>query len=418
MKHASLFSGIGGFDLAAEWMGWTNVFHCEINQWCRKVLNHHFTNTVSYEDITKTDFTPWRGKIDILTGGFPCQPFSVAGGRKGQDDDRYLWPQMLRAIREIRPTWVIGENVAGIISMVQPGEEITVESQASLFETADKETIHDQEFVIESVCRDLEREGYTVQPLVIPACATGAPHRRDRVWFIAYRPNAGTKDLQPGGKNGIYGFESNPNTSSKRLQTKRSEQFPARIARVCTQSITHPDGERCNDRCDNWKERSFYYNKERNTQEDQPKWTEQKCRIGPNCSITANAQCFRRKKVLYNLQSKKPDGEFLNPNGFKWDASDTPGKQGERMQSKQSETCKQEQGQFGGSDRKEHSPSDWSNFPTQSPVCSRDDGFSSKLDGITFSKWREESVKAYGNAIVPHVAYEIFKSINIVNEQK
>ena len=378
MKHASLFSGIGGFDLAAQWMGWTNVFHVEINPWCSKILNYHFPQSKSYEDITKTDFTPWRGKIDILTGGFPCQPFSVAGGRKGQDDDRYLWPQMLRAIREIRPTWVIGENVAGIISMVQPGEEITVESQASLFETADKETIHDQEFVIESVCRDLEREGYTIQPLVIPACATGAPHRRDRVWFIAYRPNAGTKDLQPGGKNGIYGFESNPNTSSKRLQTKRSEQFPARIARVCTQSITHPDGERCNDRSDNWKERSFYYDKERNTQEDQPKWTERKCWIGPNCSVTSNSQGPRIKR------KRKQQQKQIQP--YRQDSRDIQ--------------------------------TSWEKFPTQSPVCSRDDGLSSKLDGITFSKWREESVKAYGNAIVPQVAFGIFKSINIVNEQK
>lgn len=121
--HASLFSGIGGAELAASWLGWTNVFHCEIQEFQRKVLEYWFPNSVSYEDITKTDFSEWRGHIDVLTGGFPCQPFSVAGKRKGAEDNRYLWREMLRAIRQIQPTWVVGENVNGILSMVQPGKE-------------------------------------------------------------------------------------------------------------------------------------------------------------------------------------------------------------------------------------------------------------------------------------------------------
>ena len=186
MTHASLFSGIGGFDLAAEWMGWHNAFHCEINEFCTKILNYHFPDAEHYTDITRTDFSKWRGRIDVLSGGFPCQPFSLAGQRKGADDNRYLWPQMLRAIREIRPTWVVGENVAGILTMVQPGAEVEVGGQASLFgEDYRKRVLHRQEYVIETICRDLEREGYAVQPLLIPACAVGAPHRRDRIWFIA-----------------------------------------------------------------------------------------------------------------------------------------------------------------------------------------------------------------------------------------
>lgn len=186
MTHASLFSGIGGFDLAAEWMGWHNSFHCEINEFCTKILNYHFPDAEHYTDITRTDFPKWRGRIDVLSGGFPCQPFSLAGQRKGADDNRYLWPQMLRAIREIRPTWVVGENVAGILTMVQPGAEVEVGGQASLFgEDYRKRVLHRQEYVIETICRDLEREGYAVQPLLIPACAVGAPHRRDRIWFIA-----------------------------------------------------------------------------------------------------------------------------------------------------------------------------------------------------------------------------------------
>ena len=113
MVHGSLFSGFDAPSVAASWMGWENAFHCEINDFCNEILKYWFPNSEHYEDITKTDFSQWRGRIDILTGGFPCQPFSVAGQRKGADDNRYLWPHMLRAIREIRPTWVIGENVAG-----------------------------------------------------------------------------------------------------------------------------------------------------------------------------------------------------------------------------------------------------------------------------------------------------------------
>lgn len=115
--HGSLFSGIGGPEIAAEEMGWKNMFHCEINPFGRKILDYWFPNSKSYEDITKTNFTEWRGKINVLTGGFPCQPFSCAGQRKGAEDDRYLWPEMLRAIREIQPDWVVGENVAGIIGI-------------------------------------------------------------------------------------------------------------------------------------------------------------------------------------------------------------------------------------------------------------------------------------------------------------
>lgn len=166
--HGSLFSGIGGPEIAAEEMGWKNMFHCEINPFGRKILDYWFPNSKSYEDITKTNFTEWRGKINVLTGGFPCQPFSCAGQRKGAEDDRYLWPEMLRAIREIQPDWVVGENVAGILSMVQPGSETALGREESLFGEVDRKRIlHRQEYVVETVCNDLEREGYFVQPVLI-----------------------------------------------------------------------------------------------------------------------------------------------------------------------------------------------------------------------------------------------------------
>ena len=162
MRHGSLFSGIGGFDLAAEWMGWENVFHCEWMEFPRKVLDYHFPDADSHIDICKTDFKKYANTIDILTGGFPCQPFSLAGKRKGTDDERYLWGEMLRAIQEIKPRFVIAENVFGITNI-------------------------DGGLVFEQVCLDLEAEGYEVQPFIIPASAKNAPHRRDRCWFIGVR---------------------------------------------------------------------------------------------------------------------------------------------------------------------------------------------------------------------------------------
>lgn len=247
--HASLFSGFGAADLAATWMGWDNAFWCEIDDFPRTVLSYWFPKSKGYGNIKETDFTPWRGKINVLTGGFPCQPFSVAGQRKGQEDDRYLWPEMLRAIREIRPTWVIGENVGGIISMVQPGCETEVEHQAALFEETDKETILEQEYVIETVCRNLEQEGYSVQPIVIPACAIGAPHRRDRIFFIAYRSDTRAESMQRERENRVY----------------RSE-----IA-------AYPDGERCDNWGNHWQKRPVYHDEEWNAQKDKPEWAERKC---------------------------------------------------------------------------------------------------------------------------------------------
>ena len=114
--HGSLFSGIGGFDLAAEWAGMVNAFNCEIDPFCRRVLKYHFPNAEQYEDIQKADFSKWTDRIDVLTGGFPCQPFSLAGKRKGTEDDRYLWPAMLDIIRIVRPRWIVAENVLGIVN--------------------------------------------------------------------------------------------------------------------------------------------------------------------------------------------------------------------------------------------------------------------------------------------------------------
>jgi DNA (cytosine-5)-methyltransferase 1 len=156
MKHLDLFSGIGGFALAARWMGWETIQFVEIDKFCQKVLNKNFPNVPIHGDIKTFDGSKYRGTVDILTGGFPCQPFSVAGKRKGKEDDRHLWPEMFRVIGEIKPRWIVGENVTGIIGLA-----------------------------LNDVLTALEDKGYNTETYIIPACSLNAPHRRDRIWILA-----------------------------------------------------------------------------------------------------------------------------------------------------------------------------------------------------------------------------------------
>ena len=157
MKVLDLFSGIGGFSLGLEWAGMETIAMCEKDKFCRQVLAKHWPDITIHEDIRDLDGKDYKGSIDVVCGGFPCQPFSVAGKQLGKADDRHLWPEMLRVIKESAPTWVIGENVSGFVRMA-----------------------------LDDVCSDLEGEGYRVQSFVIPACAVEAHHRRDRCWVVAY----------------------------------------------------------------------------------------------------------------------------------------------------------------------------------------------------------------------------------------
>ena len=195
LRHGSLFSGIGGFDLAAEWMGWENVFHCEWNEFGQKILKHYWPNAILYADITKTDFTIHRGTIDILTGGFPCQPYSAAGKRLGKEDDRHLWPEMLRAIREIQPTYIVAENVHGLVNW---GGGL----------------------VFNEVLSEMENEGYEVAPVILPACSVGADHIRERIWFCAYSSGMGRKNVQSNFRSG-----SNQASYSERYRKTRKGRF-------------------------------------------------------------------------------------------------------------------------------------------------------------------------------------------------
>lgn len=259
MNHISLFSGIGGFDLASEWMGWNNVASCEINPFGRKVLKHYFPDALHHDDVhtfTKKlldeKIKGWNSKDVILSGGFPCQPYSNAGKRKGNKDERHLFPEMLRIIREVRPRWIVGENVRGLVDW-------------------------NGGLVFDKIHFDLESIGYEIQSFILPACSKNAPHRRDRIWIVAYTDNKGFQRFQEKRNFGKSG-------------AKRKKQF---------------------------------------------------------------AGCVRTK---------------------------------------------------------------WENFPIEPAICGGNDGISRELDGITFPKWRDESIKAFGNAVVPQVVFEIFKAIQKFNE--
>lgn len=333
ITHYDLFAGIGGFSLALEEVfneAKINHIFCEWAEFPSAVLKKHWPSGTFYGDIADlivdTERTglykleklggsqeskgerrlPQHERLDIasagvrgslatnsqrhktltiLTGGFPCQPFSQAGRRKGTADDRYQWPNMFRVIQNVKPDWVIAENVRGLVTW-------------------------NEGMVLEQVCVDLESEGYEVQPFIIPACAVNAPHRRDRVWIIANCANSRVKGLQ---KQEISPDDPT-NTSSERLR--------GRSLRGC---------------------------QDREWQMDEDE--------------------RQRAEV---------------------------------------------RGQNQGRSRRDWNQ-DWREVATSTCNARMDDGLPREVDGISYSfaKWRNESIKAYGNAIVPQVAMEIFRAIKM-----
>ena len=332
MNHASLFSGIGGFDLAAEWMGWTNVLHCERDPFCQRVLQYHFPNSKTYNDVKTFDGTEWRGRVDILTGGFPCQPYSSAGKRLGKDDERHLWPEMCRIISEVAPAYVVGENVRGLLNW-------------------------NGGVVFEEVCADLEAMGYEVWTGLIPAAGVGAPHRRDRIWFVAHRQDHGQPQTE------VFGRE-------------RGEYEPHNWHEV-RPTFDAVGGGR-------FAANSDRYGSSRATRED---------------ASEGGAERLQERDAVQRTCQSSGVRDAANPecNGLEHGT-----KRGSARKS-QGATRQRVAG---------HATSEgWAGFPTEPPVCGGDDGLPRQLDGITFSKWRNESIKAYGNAIVPQVAHAIFRAI-------
>ena len=343
MIHISTFSGLGGGDLAAEWAGWKNYAGCEINEFCNKIRNYYWPkayhhrdiHTLTYsllnEEIKKRFGEHWRSEDVVLTGGFPCQGFSVAGKRGGTDDNRYLWPEMLRVCKEIKPTWIVAENVTGILSME---DKSSVWSE--VFPKMENKTItrypeidhykavysRQAKMLIETICEDLEREGFEVQPIAIPAASVGAPHKRERIWIIGHSKHNGSLTARVRG---------NEQKSSEQTRENKVRE-PERANTSQSRTTSHNPGNRM----------------ERNRT--------------PGIKITRTS-----------IKSKIP--------------------------------------------RCNHARNNWQDWPTQPPICSRDDGIPSRLDSITFSKWRNESIKGFGNAWVPQVAYQIFDLINTISHE-
>jgi DNA (cytosine-5)-methyltransferase 1 len=318
-----LFSGIGGFDLAAEWMGWQNKFHCEWNEFGQKILKHYWPGAELFTDITKSDFKKYANTIDVLTGGFPCQPYSAAGKRLGKEDERHLWPEMLRAIREVAPRYVVGENVRGL-------------------------TNWNGGMVFDEVCADLENLGYQVAPYLIPACGVNAPHRRERVWFIAYC------DITP-------------------TEYKISARGNMLTGQSCDGNATDTNSIRQHEcKCEHEEHAG-------------ERW------INALDDINANVDGGNATDTNSNGQQGRACASCNDTQ--RWEEQNR---------------CAEEHAFNGG--RTLHAKN-WQNFPTQPPICGGNDGIPSQLDGITFPKWRNESIKAYGNAVVPQVVYQIFKAI-------
>ena len=421
LRHGSLFSGIGGFDLAAEWMGWENVFHCEYDPFCQKILKHHFPNLKLYKDVRTFDATSYFGRIDILSGGFPCQPFSNAGLRKGTEDERHLWPQMLRIIREVSPRYVLGENVRGLLNWSGG-------------------------LVFEQVCADLENEGYEVTPYLLPACGKNAPHRRDRIWFVAKNTDKngrggnkreeesnvrGFGDIGAGDNVGVPSYDAevrdapdtdNDGRSEKRRYDRSSENVKGgkqkSIGAADTKNSigcgadgiserqTESNGTTCKKglRKENpttttigdsgmvTKQNYREEISERDTSKDNNgRALVQEEQVGvqlPKCGRMEFDSASIKPLKGYDTSDDIPRKKELD--------GDTPDTFGLRLEERTKS--------FG-------KPRGWEEFPTQPPLCGGDDGIPQELDGITFPKWRKESIKAYGNAIVPQVAHEIFKAI-------
>ena len=414
MTHASVFSGIGGPEVAATMLGWENLFHCEINPFGRQVLDYWYPNSKSYEDITTTDFTEWRGRVDVLTGGFPCQPFSYAGRRRGAEDDRYLWPSMYRAIDEIQPTWVVAENVAGILTMVEQGEVSKVAGSATIFDAFDdlrgrfelRET-----FTLQRICTDLESHGYAVQPVLVPACAVGAPHRRDRVFIVARRI-ASDSDNRADRRTAR---EDEGKSGEERIQERHEVRKPDEPNQVRPEGAGNVISDTSDARAESM----------RRERQDAVHGFEP-------IADTADEGLQRRNDCDTQGHGQGSDGCSRQPCeslGGERTAADTDmlGRRGGRMCGDSERYWETEDGLFetlrgmynDGVRRQRESEvcgERWRGFPSVSPVHRGNDGLPFDVDRLTlsFGKWRTEALKAYGNAIVPQVMYEIFRAIEQV----
>ena len=434
MRHVDLFSGIGGFALAVKevWPDSEHVF-CDNDLYCQKLLKLRFPNSKIYGDIKQIKTiadSDWHGlqkqgekqqtsgnrqlfKADILTGGFPCQPFSQAGKRRGTSDDRYLWPEMLRIIRITNPRWVIAENVRGLVTW-------------------------NDGMVLEQVCTDLEGEGYEVQPLIIPAVAVNAPHRRDRIWFIAHaicdsadRKKKNTKLYKtPSEQKQNRPQYSAPRQSLRATFGGRSKRFKEN--KIVADSIRNSESSRQQSGNEGSRKtqygrtgsRSFKCTTSHSESERSRRFACEKRRI-EKWQVEQGEQKGREIRS----KSERRAGDIAYATGRKsWEQTKQKGWEnfsGRNHKDTSNTECDGHEERYSTAGRKisksvqrglfKFERKSWKQFwiKVAAKLCGVDDGLPTKLDGFELSKSRHriERLKALGNAIVPQVAVEIMKAI-------
>jgi DNA (cytosine-5)-methyltransferase 1 len=431
--HISLFSGIGGPDVAADQLGWVNAISCEINPFPNVVLNYYWPNAYHHDDIntltyekieeelTKRFGEAWRTATIVLSGGFPCQGFSLAGNRLGTEDTRYLWPEMLRIIAKLKPDYVIGENVTGILSMEDRSGVLKEVFPEMVSRTIVRHSEVDQyhaiytrqaKMLIGSICESLEERGYQVQPVVIPAASIGAPHRRDRTWIIA-NTDLGRKKRRP----------------SKHARSCR-EEWLQEWDKVQQSEVTDPiRPEAPSTPADTKSEETDTGFKGNDLREGQ---CDSKGSGEVGSASNTSSKGLENGEQNGGSSDRESEHDKSERPSYTGMAPDTD----MRGRGKQSEPQGEEES-VSGIDREEGrcrmpdgtlgdvwDGNAWSDFPTQPPLLGGDDGISAILDsdavfkGISqgrkdpYNHWRREAVTAYGNAIVPIVILQIFKAIN------
>jgi len=426
--HIGLYEGIGGFSIAAEALGYETVAWCEWSPFCQTVLKYHFPNAKGFGDITNSDFSEYEGQINLLTAGFPCQPFSVAGNRKGTEDDRYGWPATRRAIKQINPDVVILENVAGLSSILEPESTSRLESKTPiLFEDGyDATIVEERRRVLGIIISELQTEGYLLPqyadgtPIVccIPASAANAPHERYRYWIVGFRRNYINRLIGDAQYNGYTPTQKRGKIAESQGK-KKQKTFggTSRANSLQPSNVGNSNGDHesevgqileCRWSEENDEPRRISENDATNpnsiTGRQQPKFTSSDAagarkkfgRSGIDAPNSTNSGVKSLQKSEIDLHGLELTSDSDNKRRKEFNIAAIASQQEQQY-------CER---YFGGiSDN-------WTEFPTQSAICSGDDGFPSKLDGIAFSTWRNESIKAYGNAIVPQVAIQIIKTID------
>lgn len=408
MTHIDLFSGIGGFAYAAQqvWPDYRNLFFCDNNKFCQAVLHKNFgRDSLIYGDIREVTverviadteqfgllqrehekrtrqkegiFEGGVKLVDLLTGGFPCQPFSAAGKRKGRDDERHLWPEMFRVIKAFRPRWVIGENVRGLVNI-------------------------ENGMALQQVFLDLESIGYAVQAFIIPACAVNAPHRRDRIWIVAHAERS-----RAGSVSGEIANEGR-GTGENRRESIRQADGAACSMRIAAADCYADNSKRTG--CEgkygeteaepycNRQDNGLFESADRHAPD--PK---HEGHVGWRSSSRGNGDGIQEGEQAGQVSR----GATSRCGEDRFDVGNSEGTR---------QSCGfdgQGQEQYGGASESgfEGWGQSWLEVATR--LCRVDDGLSTGVDGLKLSKskHREERLKALGNAIVPQVAIEIMRAI-------